>query len=256
MAIVTLITDFGTHDYYGAVLKGAILKGDSRATIIDITNDITPFDIVQAAFVLKNSFYEFSDGSLHIVSVNNSPEAKGFVLFKHSEHFFLGPDNGIFSLAFPNQDIEAYSIAIEADHSFPLKDASRKAVEFIKSGKHLRDAGQKVDEIEKRIALQPVISTSQIRGSIVYVDHYENVIVNVNKELFERVRNGREFELYFKRFEPIRKLSTHYSDVSVGETLCWFNSAGFLEISINMGKAAGMHGLKLDDMVQIDFLNP
>ena len=97
------------------------------------------------------------------------------------------------------------------------------------------------------------MSTAQIRGSVIYVDHYENVIVNVQKELFERVRNGRHFQLFFKRHDPITQLSRQYHDVSIGETLCLFNDAGYLTIAINMGKAASLLGLKLDDMVQIDF---
>ena len=115
------------------------------------------------------------------------------------------------------------------------------------------EIGLPVMEVERRIALQPVISTAQIRGSVIYIDHYENVIVNVQEELFERVRNGRDFQLFFKRHDPIVCMSNHYHDVNIGETLCLFNEAGYLTIAINMGKAASLLGLKLDDMVQIDF---
>ena len=63
----------------------------------------------------------------------------------------------------------------------------------------------------------------------------------------------RNFSLYFKRHDPIERISNHYSDVQIGEVLCLFNSAGYLEIAINMGKAASMLGLKMDESVQLDF---
>jgi S-adenosylmethionine hydrolase len=81
------------------------------------------------------------------------------------------------------------------------------------------------------------------------------VISNISRELFERVGKNREFELYFKRHDPILKLSHNYYDVAVGETLCLINSADYLELAINMGKASSMLGLKLEDTIQIDFKN-
>jgi S-adenosylmethionine hydrolase len=80
------------------------------------------------------------------------------------------------------------------------------------------------------------------------------VTLNIPKDLFEKVRNGRKFALFFKRNDPITRLSQHYTDVPVGETLCLFNFAEFLEIAVSMGKASSLLGLKLDDMVQVDFI--
>ena len=107
----------------------------------------------------------------------------------------------------------------------------------------------------QRITFQPVISPNRIRGAVIYIDQYENVISNISRELFERIGKNREFELYFKRHDPILKLSRNYFDVAVGETLCLINSAEYLELAINMGKASSMLGLKLEDTIQIDFKN-
>ena len=105
----------------------------------------------------------------------------------------------------------------------------------------------------KRITLQPVTSKSQIRGSIIHIDNYENAIVNISRELFEQLSKKRTFSLYFKRYNPITQLSEQYYDVAIGDILCLFNSAGYLEIAVHMGKAATLLGLKIDDTVQIDF---
>ena len=88
-----------------------------------------------------------------------------------------------------------------------------------------------------------------------YIDQFDNVILNITRTLFDEVGRGRSFELFFKRHDPITVLSTDFHDVAVGGTLCRFNSAHLLEIAINMGKAASLLGLRVEDTVQIDFSN-
>lgn len=253
MQIVTLTTDFGLNDYYVAILKGAMLQRSSDLQIIDISHHVKPYDIVQGAFLLKNTYGSFPPGTIHIITVNNSPEGMSFIAFQHEGHYFIGPDNGIFSLIF-NELPAAFRLYYDPESSFPMKEMLADTVAHIAEGKPVFEAGMPAGETERRIALQPVISPSQIRGSVIYIDHYENVVVNVAQDLFEKVRNGRKFAVFFKRHDSITHLSRHYTDVAVGETLCRFNSAGFLEIAISMGKAGSLLGLKLDDMVQVDFL--
>ena len=252
MQIVKLTTDFGLEDYYVAILKGAMLQRNPGLQIIDITHKVNPYDIVQGAFVLKNSFHNFPDNTIHIITVNNSPEGLSFIAFRYQGHYFVGPDNGIFSLMF-NDLPEAYRLEYDQNNPFPLKDILASAADYLANGKPVYEIGLPAGETERRIALQPVISTSQIRGSVIYVDHYDNVVVNISRELFEKVRNERKFAVFFKRHDPVTKLSRHYNEVPVGETLCLFNSAGLMEIAINMGRAGSMLGLKLDDVVRVDF---
>lgn len=253
MQIVTFTTDFGLDDYYVAILKGAMLQQDSDLQFIDITHRVKPYDIVQGAFVLKNAYHNFPENSIHVISVNNDSERLSFIAFRHSGHYFVGPDNGIFTLMFDELPPNVYRLDYNPDSAFPLKEVFAHAVSHLSAGKPISEIGLPAGETERRIALQPVISTSQIRGSVIYIDHYENVVVNIPQDLFEKVRNGRKFGLFFKRHDPITALSRRYQDVPVGETLCLFNSAGHLEIAINMGKASSLLGLKLDDMVQVDF---
>ena len=113
--------------------------------------------------------------------------------------------------------------------------------------------GNPAKDILQRITFQPVIAPSQIRGAVIYIDNYDNVVSNVTRDLFEKVGRGRPFQLYFKRHDPILSLSKHYNDVPIGETLCLFNS-DYLEVAINMGKAAELFGLKIEDTIQIDFI--
>lgn len=255
MHIVTLTTDFGTHDYYVPVLKGAMLTQHQAINFVDVSHNITNHDIVQAAFVLKNAWSSFPDRTIHVVSVNNfGGEQKRFLAILHQNHYFIVPDNGIFSLIFEAPPQYAYPILFEGLNFSDVCNCLVKAVRHLVQELPLTDLGAPVEDMVQRITFQPVISPSQIRGAVIYIDHFDNVTVNITRELFERVGRGRQFQLYFRRHDPITKLSTHYNDVPIGETLCLFNS-DYLELSINMGKAAEMLGLKIEDTVQIDFMD-
>lgn len=255
MAIVTLTTDYGLKGYYLAALRGMLLSENPDVQLVDISHQVKPYDIVQGAFILKNAYHHFPTGSIHLISIDNLSSPLSLIVFEEDGHYFIGPDNGIFSLIFNPMPKNIFRLPLLRNNYFPFNEACSSAVAHITAGKPLIEIGLRAGEIEQRIALQPVISTSQIRGSVIYIDHYENAIVNIQQELFEKVRNKRRFQLFFKRHDPIVQLSRSYHEVSIGETLCLFNEAGYLTIAINMGKAASLLGLKLDDMVQVDFVS-
>ena len=206
---------------------------------------------------MRNTWASFPDGTIHLISVNDfgSPE-ESFVAIRQSGHYFLGPDNGIFSLIFEESPSDIFQLPLPSsgDSPFPLKDIYAGAVRHICEYKPFNEIGNRLSSLEKRLSFQPVITHSRIQGTVIHVDNYENVVVNISKELFEKVGYARPFSIFFKRHDPIKKLSNRYHDVPIGETLCFFNSAGFLEISINMGKASSLLDLKLEDSVQIDFM--
>lgn len=254
MTIVTLTTDFGLTDYYVGVIKGAMLCQNPTLNLVDISHNVKTYDIVQASFIIKNAYKSFPKGTIHVISVNNfidTPES--YLAIRYKDYYFIGPDNGLFSLIFEEKPEDIYHLDFESEEQFPLKMVYSKAVGHIANGLPFETIGTKALNIQERITLQPVVSKSQIRGSVIHIDNYENVIVNVPQVLFEQVANNRNFELYFKRYDPIKEICLHYSDVPVGETLCLFNSTGYLEISVNLGKAASLHSMNIDDTIQIDF---
>ncbi len=256
MPTITLTTDFGLKDYYVAAIKGSIISQVADAQIIDVSHLVPPHDIVQAAYHVKHAYKSFPAGTIHIISVNNyAMKESSFLITKHYEQYFITPNNGLLSLIFEELPIHIYQIPFASEDRFIVKNIYATLVRHISEGGSLDEIGQSASEVEQRITLKPVISTSQIRGSIIHVDHYENAIVNIHRTLFEQVGHGRQFQLFFKRHDPIGQLSEYYHDVEVGEVLCLFNSAGYLEIAVNMGQAATLLGLNVDDTVQIDFKN-
>jgi S-adenosylmethionine hydrolase len=254
--LVTFITDFGTRDYYMGMIKGAVLCQHRATEFIDITHNVKSFDIVQAAFILKNIYSSYPEGTIHVVSVNNYySKSRRIIGFEYKGQYFVGPDNGVFSLIFKNEIPQAYQLEEDLETAFSIKDVFANAIRHIANREPMEAIGTPVDKIVQRITLQPVINRYQIMGSIIHIDNYENCVVNVSKTLFDRVRGDRKhFAFYFRRNNPIIKLSQHYFDAPVGEPLCIFNSAGYLEIAINMGKASSLLNLNLEDTVQIDFI--
>ncbi|MEI6409851.1 MAG: SAM-dependent chlorinase/fluorinase [Bacteroidota bacterium] len=255
MQLITLTTDFGARDFYAGALKGALIKRHRALQLVDISHEIKPFDIVQGAFVLQNTWPEFPEGTIHLVGVHcvYGPEAR-FIAARYAGHYFLAPDNGLLSLLFehlPENDLR--SLGRGAAGHFPVKDVFADAATHLAQGHSFETLGTPAGQILHRISIQPVITKSRIRGTVVHLDNFDNVVVNISRALFEKTQNGRNFSLFFKRNDPISNLSQNYADVPVGEPLCLFNSAGYLEIAINMGRAASLLGLKVEDIVELVF---
>jgi S-adenosylmethionine hydrolase len=257
MAIITLTTDLGYKDFYQAALKGSILSQLPNANIVDISHDVAAFNIPQAAFILKNAFHYFPKSTVHLIGIDSVfNEKTRYLALKYRDHYFIGSDNGIFSLLFEEKPDEIVELNIMQDLKylhFPLSDIFPKAASHLAKGGKLRDIGIPVSGVEDRMTIQPVIERDIIRGSVIYIDSFQNIITNITKEIFTSVQLNRDFTLFFKRNESISQLSWHYNEVPEGEKLCLFGISNHLEIAINKGNASGLLGLHLGDIVRIEF---
>lgn len=257
MAIVTLTSDFGTTDYYSAILRASILGSTKQSKLVDISHNVESFDIVQAAFVLKNSYSFFPMGTLHVGAINLYYAARNeMICFMRNGQYFVGPNNGLFTLIFPDlQDREVFSISYVSLLKMEAFQAIATFARAIDQHIPLDEVAELGTRLAKGFTVQPVISRDSIRGTIIHIDRYENVVINVTKELFESVGQGRPFGIYYNPGNPVSYISESYSDVPVGEVLCMFNTAGYLEVAINLGKASSLLTLKKDETIHIDFYN-
>jgi S-adenosylmethionine hydrolase len=257
MAIITLTTDLGYKDFYQAALKGSILTLLPNVNIIDITHNISAFNIPQAAFVLKNAFPYFPKGTVHLIGINSVFDEKTkYLAVNYKGHYFVGSDNGVFSLIFDEHPSEIVELSIMQDLKFlhfPLTDIFAKAACHLAAGGTMKEIGIPVDELEEKVHLQPVIEHNVIKGSVIYIDSFQNVITNISKDLFSKIQQNRDFMLYFRKNESISQLSWHYNEVPEGEKLCLFGISNYLEIAINKGNASGLLGLHLGDIVRVEF---
>jgi S-adenosylmethionine hydrolase len=117
---------------------------------------------------------------------------------------------------------------------------------FFASGS-LAEAGEPTDTILEIYPMQPTIGPNWMEGQILFIDQFENVVVNIRKEEFDLHAQGRPFKVVFTRNETIEVLSKHYGDVPIADKLAWFNSAGYLEIAVRGGNMAGLFGLRKSD---------
>lgn len=257
MAIITLTTDLGSKDFYQAALKGSIVRHLPTANIIDITHEIAAFNIPHAAFVLKNAFHYFPEDTVHLIGIDSVyHERTRYLALRYKKHYFVGSDNGIFSLLFDEEPEEIVEINIMQDLNylhFPLSDIFAKAACHLANGGKLTEIGIPTNQLEQRMTLQPVIEGDVIRGAVIYIDSFQNVITNITKDIFTRYQKNRNFTLYFRRNESINTLSWHYNEVPEGEKLCLFGISNHLEIAMNKGNASGLLGLHVGDIVRIEF---
>jgi len=253
MPVITLITDFGSKDYYVALLKGHLLTSAPSANVVDITHEISPHDIMEGAFFLKSVYSRFPKGTIHIVGVNTYYEKNSRILvFEHEGYYFIGPNNGLFSLVM--SDIDPAGVIEIADQDIlDLYDIVANAVQGIVVQSPIHLLGEPISDLERKLSLQPVVSNEQIRATILHVDHFGNVIINLNKDTFERIRKGRNFMIFYKTDDPIVRLSRRYNDVQIGDVCAFFNSIDMLEIAIHMGNAHELLSLNKNETIQIDF---
>ncbi|HMU69019.1 MAG TPA: SAM-dependent chlorinase/fluorinase [Chitinophagales bacterium] len=256
MPIVTLTSDLGVKDYYVAVLKGKLLSGAPQALIVDISHEIAPFNIQEAAFVMRNACFHFPPSTIHLVSVHaESRSPVKAVAIRMRDQYFIGMDNGLFSLMVedaPDQIVEI-PISHGQQSSFAAKDILVHAAISLLQGKTLQQIGTPLGSLETKTYLRPPDNAYLIRANIAYIDRFGNLIINITKERFEKLRGGREFVINYKRTEEIREISSTYTDVPEGEKLALFNSSGYLEIAIHKGNASQLLGLHLDNTIQIEF---
>lgn len=256
MAIITLTSDLGLKDYYVSAVKGAILTQLPDVNIVDITHLIPSFNIQEAAYVLKNSFPNFPEGTVHIVGVNAeaTPQNPHIGLLV-SGHYFIGADNGMFSLMFDKVPDKIVELNIGYDTNsptFPTRDVFVKAACHLARGGTLDLIGSAKQGVNERIMFRPVTIGDTIRGSIIYIDWYSNVVTNITNSLVKEAGKGRPFVIRFGSHE-ISKISRTYHDVVEGEILAMFNAAGHLEIAMNSGKASQLLNLHMGDTITLIF---
>jgi len=274
MSFITLTTDFGTKDHFVGAVKGAIYSELADAKIVDITHEISPFNITETAYILKNSYKSFPEGTIHIIGVDSElSEDNKHIAIELDNHFFVCPDNGLISMIAseiqPTKMVEI-NIHDRVESSFPVLDVFVKVACFIARGGNLTVIGKEIHEYKKLIEIQPKVNQTktQIIGGVVYIDNYGNVITNISRKMFQEVGKGREFEIKASRYS-FTKLHRKYNEIEGNNTisarqydghkLVLFNSAGYLEIAIyksnldTVGGASTLLGLQYRDPVIIDF---
>jgi S-adenosyl-L-methionine hydrolase (adenosine-forming) len=248
LPLLTLTSDIGNQDYLVGAVKAQLLQINPDFNLVDISHSIPPFNYPQAAYVCNSAFKNFPDFTYHIILVNlfeTKPEK--LLLAFHNNQYLLCADNGLLNMIL--EDTPELVIGIYLDkkankNTLYCSNVMGQAINQLINGEAIRNIGEADTSYREKKPLKPMLSDTWIEGQIIFIDNFENVIVNIKHDEFEEQRKGRSFKIVFKRDEVIERISESYADVPEGEKLALFNSAGYLEIAINKGNAAGLFGLK------------
>ena len=256
MAIITLTTDWSKSDYYTGTVKGKILSGDSSVNIIDISHQVQPFNLMQAAFIIRNCCFNFPENTIHIIAVNAALGRKrSLLVFEIDKQIFVASDNGIVGLISGDKPDKIYRVKNTGDvtNFVSLDIFVSTAINLIKNVN--RDTFlEPVSQYDSQIPYRPVIDKNLVNGSVIYIDSFSNAITNISKETFQKVGQGKPFEIFIQsNHYKLDKINTTYSDSVSGELLALFNSIGLLEIAINNGYAADLLNLAVNSAIRIKF---
>ncbi|CAM3430413.1 Cytosolic protein [Flavobacterium longum] len=284
MSIITLTTDYGWKDHFVGALKGKILSEYPEATIVDLSHDIDPFNTAEASYVIGAGYASFPEGTVHLIGVDAEMNKENrHVAIQWNGHYFVCADNGIMGLVM-QKILPEKMVAINIHDRFPGAftdlDVFVKVACHIAKGGTLNVVGKDITEIKQPTELQPVITADKnsLKGYVVYIDHFGNVVTNISAQMFAETAKGRNYEIILNERGRIgdrgniRQIRTKYSDIATsnaypvknyeGTKLAIFNEAGFLEIAVfrsnpnTVGTASSLLGLGYRDVVTINFINP
>lgn len=276
MSIITLTTDYGLKDHFVGSLKGKILSELPEVLIIDISHDIDPFNTAEASYILGASYLSFPKGTVHLIGVDIERNKENqHIAMQWNDHYFICADNGILSML-TQKIVPQKIVAINIHDRFPAEssdlDIFIQVACHISKGGLLNVIGKEITTIKEVTELQPVVANdgNSLKGYVIYIDHFGNVITNISKQQFTEVAKGRKYEIEMKP-KSIKTILPNYSAIATsdkypiktyeGEKLAIFNEAGFLEIAIfrsnpsKVGSASSLLGLNYRDVITIKFLS-
>ena len=264
MGLITLTSDMGLKDFYVAAVKGAIYSQHPEAKVVDISHQVEPFNIIQAAFILKNCYHEFPAGTIHILCVNDlAKDNQKYLAIRHNGHYFICCDNGIIDLILKDEPEKIVEIALNSDSEdsvFFAKDRLAKAAAFLSRGGTMEFLGKETNTYTTRNTFSSVTSNNEISGAVCYIDSYGNAVSNIDKTQFKLIGKGRPFRIQFSAGEfYIDQISKEYGNVPSGEKLALFGVSGNLEIAVNRGTvrtgggANQLFGLQEGSPIRIEF---
>ena len=273
MSIITLTTDLGTKDHKVASIKGSILSLEKNVPIVDITHHIEPHDIIQTAYIVRNSYSHFPKGSIHMIAVDCFyHKDRKFLVLEANGHYFIMPDNGLFSLIFPEIKPEKiYEISHNAsddDRIFTPIDIFVPVAVHLYKGNDTKLIGKQIKSIKEVVFPKPNYNEAQkmIAGEIVYIDHFGNAVSNISKEIFEKhLSENQNFTIKFRE-RSMKNIVKKHTDIItdwekenlfLAKELALFNEADLLEIAMYKGSktngAAPLMGLNIGEKIYVEF---
>lgn len=282
MSIITLTTDYGLKDHFVGALKGKILSEYATAVIVDISHDIDPFNTAEASYIIGAAYRSFPKGTVHLIGVDAELNKENqHIVIQWNDHYFICADNGILGML-TQRIMPQKMVAINIHDRLPTEatdlDVFVTVACHIAKGGLLNVIGREISAIKELTELKPIIAAdgNSIKGYVIYIDHFGNVVTNISKKTFIEAAKGRPYEILLndrvrqQQRNNIKNIWPKYSDIAIsdkypvknyeGDKLAIFNEAGYLEIAIfrsnpsSVGSASSLLGLGYRDVITINFL--
>lgn len=264
MSIITLLTDFGIEDAYVGTIKGVILSVNPSAMIVDITHQIDPQGLIEAAYVIKSSYRYFPKGTVHVIVVDPGVGSdRAIVALEMMGHIFLAPDNGVLTLLMDEGRLDSIT-RVNNSHYFlePLsqtfhgRDIFAPVGAHISKGVDLKKLGSGLDRndlVHLSIRKPSISDEGELVGTIVSVDRFGNCITNIDLNCLEKFyKPGSEKNLVIAIGEyEIKGLSKSYDGVGLKQPLAIIGSLGYLEIALNCGRASRHFRAQKGDTIRV-----
>jgi S-adenosylmethionine hydrolase len=255
--VITLTTDFGLQDYYVSAMKAVMLGIAPETCLIDISHEIPSQDIMAGSWILQNSAMLFPDETVHTVVVDPGvgTDRKPIALQVENQ-FFVGPDNGIFSLLIKERDYKAVRLTnkkywrANPSNTFPGRDIFAPVAAHLSRGVKLEDLGDPVEELTTYRWTVPIADKDGLEGMVIHIDKFGNLVTNLSSELLEEVIDGKKVKIYVGTF-ILDEIATTFASVTEGEPVAYIGSSGMLEIGINKGDACKMLGVQKGAQVSL-----
>ncbi len=253
---IALLSDFGLRDGYVAAMKAVMLRINPLLRFIDISHEIKPAAIEEAAFVLKSVYRYFPKGTGFVAIVDPGVgSARKQLAVETSSYCFFAPDNGLLQWIFAeNPDCKVYSLENKnyylqpPSNTFHGRDIFAPCAAHWSLGVPLEELGLKVDSYHRPQIPLPKRKENILTGEIIYIDHFGNCITNIEgKTLSDQI------DRILFADKSLSGLANSYADIAKGEPLCIIGSHGFLEIAVREGHAAQYFHLKMGDEVKVVF---
>jgi S-adenosyl-L-methionine hydrolase (adenosine-forming) len=246
--IITLLTDFGTADHYVAEMKGVLLSRTPGVTLVDVTHAVAPGDMRSGAYILGRTWHRFPPGTIHLAVVDPGVgSARAALALSAHDHWFVGPDNGVFTAILQDAEVEAVVLTVPetASPTFHGRDLFAPAAAALADGVPLRTLGEPFGGMPERLAYtDPHYEGKTVVGEVVYIDRFGSLVTNLTSEL---VPAYATLEVEDLDLGPLRST---YADVTAGGLLAYVGSGGAIEIAVRNGSAARRLGVGVGGRVR------
>lgn len=248
--VITLTTDFGLQDYYVSAMKAVMLDIAPDVRLVDISHEIPSQDIMAGSWILQNSAMLFPSQTVHTVVVDPGVGTdRNPVALQIDDQFFVGPDNGIFSLLTEEKDFRAVRLTNKKywrdnpSNTFHGRDIFAPVAAHLSEGVDLERLGDPVEDLVTYRWTVPIADKDGLEGMVIHIDKFGNLITNITESLLKDVIGDKSVKIYVGN-TILHEIAATFGAVTEGEPVAYIGSSGMLEVGINKGSAEQMLGVQ------------